>query len=61
MRKGGEEGMNLWSVINNAFEGIAMTMAGTGSSMSIWGENDMPDCLKEKVAPASDVSTVNEE
>ena len=53
--------MNFWSFINNAFEGIAMTIAGTGSSIGIWGEKDMPDCLKEKVAPASNVSTVNEE
>ena len=53
--------MNLWSVINNAFEGVAMTIAGSGSSWSMWGENDMPDCLKEKVVPATDASAVNEE
>ena len=53
--------MNLWSLINNAFEGIAMTIAGSGSSVMIWGESDIPDCLKEKVSSASDVSAVNEE
>ena len=38
--------MNILSWINNGLEGLAMMIGSGGSSIAIWGEPEMPECLR---------------